>query len=105
MNIKKNERVYWVSEDEIGIIFYEIKSKNEDDFINFVIKNKLINEIGDPDASTLLNNINFVMVKIENVDDDLLKIESKARIKLITSKRIIASAKGGKLNDNPRLKK
>jgi hypothetical protein len=79
------ERVYWVSEDEIGIIFYEINSKDEQDFINYVIKSKLKNEIGNTDATLFLDNVDFAMVKIDEAED-LFKIESKARIKFLSSK-------------------
>lgn len=81
-NIKKYERVYWVSENEIGIIFYEIDTKDETDFVTYVIKNKLKAEIGEEDALLFLNNITFTMVKIDKADE-LFAIESKARTKFL----------------------
>lgn len=93
-NIKKHEKVYWMSEDEIGIIFYEINAKTENDFITYVVKNKLKTEIGDQDASLFLNNITFVMVKIETTLE-LDTIESKARTKLLRAQASTAQAATG----------
>lgn len=81
-NIKKHERVYWISEDEIGIIFYEDVKKNETDFITYVIKAKLKNELEEHQANLFLDNIRFAMAKIEE-NDDLKQIESKARAQLL----------------------
>jgi len=81
-NIKKYERVYWISEDEIGIIFYELKNKDESAFINTVLKNKLRIEIGEADASQFLDDIGFAMVNIAE-NEELYDIESRAKRKLI----------------------
>lgn len=81
-NIKKYERVYWISEDEIGVIFYEINTKDETDFITYIIKNKLRNEIGEEDATIFLDNILFTMIRI-NKGEELYSIESRARSELL----------------------
>jgi len=83
-NIKKFEKVYWIAEDEIGVIFYEAIGKPYTDFIDYVIRKKLRSEIGDADADLFLLNTQFVMVKIERVEE-LYTIESKARIALMKS--------------------
>ena len=81
-NIKKHERVYWISGDEIGIVIYEADEKDETDFINIVLRRKLTAELGVEDSKRFLDSITFAMVKI-NAGEELYEIESRAKSKLL----------------------
>lgn len=94
-NIKKYERVYWISEDKIGIIFYEANGKHWRDEYGFlnVIKKKLGIELGEVDAPQFLNDIIFEMVAIDlKKDEQLYDIEGKAKTILMRTKIAMAEA-------------
>jgi hypothetical protein len=80
-NIKKYEKVYWISGNEIGIIFYEANDRPQNNIVEFVLKRKLLTEIGDTDANLFLSNFKYAIIKIEKVEE-LHKLESKARAEL-----------------------
>lgn len=91
-NIKKYERVYWIAEDKIGIIFYEAVGKPWGDFLQ-VIKKKLAIEIGAEDSDQFLNDTLFEMVEIDLAKEELLyDIEGKAKTVLLKKKLEIAKA-------------
>ena len=78
MNIKKYEDVYWISADEIGIIMYEVRGKQESFFMNAILRDKLMTEIGDEMGSKFYDNTQFINMKlIEN--ETLSEIEERAR--------------------------
>ncbi|WP_162343828.1 hypothetical protein [Cyclobacterium salsum] len=78
MNIKKYEDVFWISADEIGIIIYEVQGKSESFFMNAILRDKLITEIGDEMGSKFYDNTKFVNIKIDD-GETLSDIENKAR--------------------------
>jgi hypothetical protein len=77
-NIKKNERVYWITSRDIGIIMYEVHNKEFEFFLKVIFK-KLVYEIGNAeDTRKFLGNIEFLMIDITVKPGDLLEAEQIA---------------------------